>query len=72
MCVPHQWVPDTAPGAVIKIENANQFAPVTCDPKELRNKFHEVCMTVYLFLGLAVPSDVDTRARLLTTMVAVC
>jgi len=49
-----QWVPDTAPGAVIKIENANQFAPVTCDPKELRSKFHEVQMTYnYIVIGNA-------------------
>jgi len=38
-------VPETAPGTVIKIENANQFAPVGCDPKELRSKFHEVQIT---------------------------
>ena len=53
MCV--QWVPDTAPGSVIKIENANQFAPVGSDPKELRTKFHEVHITVImLFLTLAL------------------
>jgi len=48
-------VPDAAPGAVIKVENANQFAPVGSDPKELRTKFHEVCVTVItLFLFLLV------------------
>ena len=37
-----QWVPDTAPGTVIRIESQNQFAPIGADPKELRAKFHQV------------------------------
>ena len=36
---------EPAPGSVIKIENANQFAPVGVDPGELRSKFHEVHFT---------------------------
>jgi len=38
-----QWVAGETPGTAVKIENANQFAPVGVDPKELRSKFHEVC-----------------------------
>ena len=41
-----QWVPDAAPGHVVKIDNANQFAPVGSNPKELRHKFYEVCTSV--------------------------
>ena len=41
-----QWVPDAAPGHVVKIDNANQFAPVGSNPKELRDKFYEVCTSV--------------------------
>jgi hypothetical protein len=37
-----QWVQDTAPGNVIKIESPNQFAPIGADPKELKTKFHQV------------------------------
>jgi len=37
-----RWIPDSAPGSLIKIENPNQFAPVGTDPKELKAKFREI------------------------------
>ena len=41
-----QWVPESAPGEVVKIESPNQFAPVGADPKELKQKFQKVCNVV--------------------------
>jgi adducin len=42
-----KWVPDDAPAPPIKIENANQFAPIGSDPKELRVKFQEIRKDYY-------------------------
>ena len=37
-----QWIPDNAPGTLIKIDDPHQFAPLKNDAKELKQKFHEV------------------------------
>lgn len=38
-----QWVPDEAPGTMIKIDNPNQFVPVGTNSKEVKAKVKEVC-----------------------------
>jgi len=42
-----KWVPDEGPAPVIKIENANQFAPIGANSKELRAKFQEIRKDYY-------------------------
>jgi adducin len=42
-----KWVPDKAPGEVIKIDSPNHFVPVGADPKELKTKFHQIRRDYY-------------------------
>lgn len=50
-----QWVPDQAPGTMIKIDNPNQFVPVGTNSKEVKAKVKEVCpQLVQIFNGLAL------------------
>lgn len=42
-----RWIPDEAPGTIIKIENPNQFVPVGTNPKEVKAKVKEIRKEYY-------------------------
>ena len=62
-----KWLPETSPNkssTPIRIDNKNQFAPLSVDPKELKNQQKQVKYSLFsFFLTLSLSPSLKDKTR---------